>query len=183
VRQVQPEGPYALGGRCFGGTIAFEMAQQLSREGQQVALLALFGSAPPTHKRGAGQHLARRMAYHRRQGRLLNVLLGYLPIKAAKVRRRLDWQAKKLANRVAGRPTPGSGSKPKYIPRIYAGRLTVFQTSEALREAWAELAAEGVEYHVIGGSHHDMFREPLVGDLAARLRTHLDHAEEAVTVQ
>jgi amino acid adenylation domain-containing protein len=41
IRTVQPEGPYFLGGYCTGGTIAFEMAQQLQAQGQQVALLAL----------------------------------------------------------------------------------------------------------------------------------------------
>jgi aspartate racemase len=39
---VQPEGPYFLGGLCAGGIIAFEMAQQLQAQGQEVALLALF---------------------------------------------------------------------------------------------------------------------------------------------
>src|SRR5439155_4504057 len=42
IRSLQPEGPYLLGGYCMGGTIAFEMAQQLHAEGQQVGLLALF---------------------------------------------------------------------------------------------------------------------------------------------
>ncbi len=45
VRQVQPEGPYRLGGWCIGGLIAYEMAQQLVTEGQNVELLALFDTA------------------------------------------------------------------------------------------------------------------------------------------
>jgi thioesterase domain-containing protein len=179
VRKVQPEGPYALGGRCFGGTIAFEMAQQLLAQGQRVELLALFGSAPPTFKRPT-THLVERMVYHGRKGRLLSVLLSYIPIKVAKARRRLQLRAKQLTDRVAGQPTPSSEASATYIPRVYAGRVTVFQTTEALREAWAELAAAGVDYHVIEGTHHDMFREPLVGDLAARLGTCLDQALEKV---
>ncbi len=42
IRQLQPEGPYYLGGYCMGGTIAFEMAQQLVKQGQTVGLLAMF---------------------------------------------------------------------------------------------------------------------------------------------
>ncbi len=41
LRAFQPEGPYLLGGFCNGGLIAFEMAQQLYRQGQKVDLLVL----------------------------------------------------------------------------------------------------------------------------------------------
>ena len=41
VRTLQPEGPYYLGGYCYGGVVAFEMARQLRAQGQQVALLAV----------------------------------------------------------------------------------------------------------------------------------------------
>ncbi len=46
VRAHQPQGPYFLGGYCFGGNVAYEMARQLQAEGQRVALLALLDSAP-----------------------------------------------------------------------------------------------------------------------------------------
>jgi FkbH-like protein len=50
VRTIQPQGPYHLGGFCFGATIAFEMAQQLERAGESVALLcSLDGVAPQFH--------------------------------------------------------------------------------------------------------------------------------------
>jgi thioesterase domain-containing protein len=45
---VQPQGPYLLCGFCLGGTIAFELAQQLTAKGHQVSVLILFGSACPT---------------------------------------------------------------------------------------------------------------------------------------
>jgi thioesterase domain-containing protein/acyl carrier protein len=45
LRTVQPTGPYYLGGSCFGGMVAFEMAQQLRQQGQTVALLALLDLA------------------------------------------------------------------------------------------------------------------------------------------
>src|SRR6184192_2475708 len=46
MREVQPEGPYMIGGRSSGGTIAFEMACQLDAQGQKVALLALLDTYP-----------------------------------------------------------------------------------------------------------------------------------------
>jgi len=48
----QPLGPYFLGGFCFGGIVAFEMAAQMRRRGREVGLLALLESARP------GQNLA-----------------------------------------------------------------------------------------------------------------------------
>jgi thioesterase domain-containing protein len=41
MRTVQPKGPYLLGGYCFGGMIALEMARKLSNEGNEVILLFL----------------------------------------------------------------------------------------------------------------------------------------------
>jgi hypothetical protein len=45
VLSIQPEGPYLLGGSCGGAVVAFEIAQQLRAQGQQVALLALMEPA------------------------------------------------------------------------------------------------------------------------------------------
>ncbi|MEL6820908.1 MAG: alpha/beta fold hydrolase, partial [Calditrichota bacterium] len=42
IREVQPRGPYYLGGYCLGGTIAYEIARQLDAIGEKVALVAMF---------------------------------------------------------------------------------------------------------------------------------------------
>jgi amino acid adenylation domain-containing protein len=47
IKQIQPQGPYHLGGYSLGATIAFEMAQQLQALGEEVGFLASFDS-PPT---------------------------------------------------------------------------------------------------------------------------------------
>lgn len=47
MRQVQPEGPYRLGGHSFGGLMVYEMAQQLRAQGQEIALLAIFDTPAP----------------------------------------------------------------------------------------------------------------------------------------
>jgi non-ribosomal peptide synthase protein (TIGR01720 family) len=41
VRSLQPAGPYLLAGWSFGAIVAFEMARQLNRAGDEVALLAI----------------------------------------------------------------------------------------------------------------------------------------------
>jgi len=51
IRQVQPQGPYVLGGLCVGGFLASEVARRLRGYGESVALLALFESAHLTAER------------------------------------------------------------------------------------------------------------------------------------
>ena len=47
IRSLRPEGPYLLGGHCYGGIVAFEIARQLVAGGQDVGLLALFEVPTP----------------------------------------------------------------------------------------------------------------------------------------
>lgn len=46
IREIQPQGPYFLGGFCVGGHIAYEMAQQLDQQGETVGLLVAIDSDP-----------------------------------------------------------------------------------------------------------------------------------------
>jgi amino acid adenylation domain-containing protein len=48
MKLVQRDGPYLLGGWSFGGFVAYEMAQQLMEQGEQVGLLALLDIQPRT---------------------------------------------------------------------------------------------------------------------------------------
>ena len=47
LRRVQPNGPYRLGGWSAGGVVAYEMARQLSFDGEETELLALVDSYAP----------------------------------------------------------------------------------------------------------------------------------------
>ena len=53
IRAVQPNGPYFVGGYCFGGLVTFEIAQQLSARGEQVALSMLLSIVAPDYDRAA----------------------------------------------------------------------------------------------------------------------------------
>ncbi len=50
IQTVQPHGPYLLGGHSYGGSVAFEMAQQLQRRGEQIALVAILDALAPVLK-------------------------------------------------------------------------------------------------------------------------------------
>jgi len=49
IRDLQPQGPYALIGASFGGLVMLEIAQRLSQDGKEVALLSMLDTYP--HKR------------------------------------------------------------------------------------------------------------------------------------
>lgn len=48
VRAARPRGPYALGGHCYGGLVAFEMARQLRAEGERVEAVVMVDTPAPT---------------------------------------------------------------------------------------------------------------------------------------
>jgi thioesterase domain-containing protein len=58
IRQFHPAGPMTIAGYCAGGTIAFELARQLSESGAQVSNLLLFGAPYSRSYRLPGQALA-----------------------------------------------------------------------------------------------------------------------------
>ena len=47
IRQVQPRGPYLLGGYCFGALVAFEIAHQFSQQGEDIRMLFLLDPDQP----------------------------------------------------------------------------------------------------------------------------------------
>ncbi|OAT81014.1 hypothetical protein A6P54_13555 [Bacillus sp. MKU004] len=47
IEEIQPDGPYQIGGYSFGGNVAFEMALQLQKKGKQVNSLMMFDSHTP----------------------------------------------------------------------------------------------------------------------------------------
>jgi len=77
LREVQPRGPYLLGGHCNGGLIAYEMARLLEAAGERVALLALICTPGANTRFLALYRLSqafcalRRMAVEARQQRFL----------------------------------------------------------------------------------------------------------------
>lgn len=54
MRAIQPTGPYYLGGHSFGAQMAFEVAQQLTAENQEVGMLAIMDDEADLFKRRYG---------------------------------------------------------------------------------------------------------------------------------
>ena len=60
IRKIQPSGPYFLSGYSAAGIVAYEMAQQLLSQGEEVGLLAIVESMPFTVRWNATRNLIRR---------------------------------------------------------------------------------------------------------------------------
>ena len=95
IKAVQPSGPYHLLGRCFGGVLMLEIANQLIEDGESVGLLCVIDSAPPLMQspgqavtdvdEGGGDVKQRRpldymrlVVRHWRQHTLLNVVATFI---------------------------------------------------------------------------------------------------------
>jgi amino acid adenylation domain-containing protein len=206
IRELQPAGPYFIGGRSFGGIVAFEMAWQLRSKGQEVALLALLDSYPVGHQKlsphgGALRSRVgrgfKRLSSHVSNLRGLSVyekllyLAGksqYAPIRIkSKAWRTIYRSFKKL-----GRDVPRAFrdveefnwlAAHEFVPRLYDGRVTLFWASSDLRakfdqiEGWQALARGGMDLHEIPGTHLDIIKEPHVSGLARMLNECLMKAQ------
>ncbi len=209
VRGVAPAGPYLLGGWSLGGTVAFEMAQQLLRQGEETALVALFDAPAPGT--GDAPDLADDAV-------LLADVLGLPPPAAAEpdagtgsgTGAETATEAKsRLAavlatarrQRLPGGDLDATGVRrllrisraniaaaAAYRPRPYQGPMALLRCRIALpgvpfgeAMGWEGLAAGGLEVHWVTGGHATMLTRPHVEQLAARLRDCLAAAEPAAT--
>jgi len=200
IKTVQPEGPYFLGGYCFGGRVAFEMAQQLHAQGKRVALLAMIDSYAPGYLKllpWIERKVRQRFAYH--WGNLarlgLRERLDYFLEKGKVVRVRIGTRIKNIISEAylgMGIPLPPALQQvhqqkrlvPEYVPRIYPGKITVFSPTKGteshyhdLHMGWGRFAAEGLEIHAIPGSFSRIVLEPCVGELAERLAKCIEKAQ------
>jgi thioesterase domain-containing protein len=58
LKRIAPRGPYVVGGHSFGGIVSFEIAQQLTGRGDEVAMLFILDSALPNLDRSALDRLS-----------------------------------------------------------------------------------------------------------------------------
>ncbi|HEY1387199.1 MAG TPA: amino acid adenylation domain-containing protein, partial [Ktedonobacterales bacterium] len=113
IRAAQPFGPYLLVGYSAGGLIAFEIAQQLTRMGESVALLGMLDSLTGTASQRPRDQLSVQFAW-----RLLRDMPGYLSayITERTMRQRLDslrMVARILGRRFARRISRTQGNAPE----------------------------------------------------------------------
>ncbi|MBD2346873.1 thioesterase domain-containing protein [Anabaena subtropica] len=202
IREFQPQGPYRIGGWSFGGVVAYEVAQQLYRQGQEVSLLAILDSYVPIlldeQKPIDDVYLV---------GVLSRVFGGMFgkdnlvtpeEIKDLTIEEKINYIIDK--SRKAGIFPPGVERQNNrrildvlvgtlkatysYIRQPYPGKVTVFRAREKHIMApdptlvWVELfsviAAKEINIIDVPGNHYSFVLEPHVQVLAQCLKACLD---------
>jgi len=206
IRLIQAEGPYLLGGASMGGAVAFEMALQLTAQGQQVALLALIDTPRPVaisrfrHRMNGvwesiHHEVFERIAFHRDELGKLNLAgkLTYLRNQASRIGDEPEATQDGPAGSLAGLRHLGPARERVheanalalsiYSPRPYPGRITLFVARDGEPETFTDphLGWDGwvgeVERYEVPGDHFSIMREPNVRELAGQLNRCLDRTQ------
>ena len=199
MRGVQPEGPYVIGGYSLGGAVAFEMAQQLSAQGQGAATVVLFDTlcaspyetlVEPASAWSAVVELLRAPA---RQWPSYFWRMATVPVRS--IDRRLH--VARLPRMVKKVRKACLQAERDYAPQSYCGRVILFRSSHKPlgqtidpRAGWSTYAADGLEIHEIKSNHENILLEPQVRFVAEQLKTCLEevpvagcgHADEVLSL-
>jgi len=155
IRSVQREGPYALLGWCVAGSLAFEIAQQLCRSGQQVSQLVLVDTYVPGYLARLGT-LRRLLADYSHRWKL--IALDWSRVRARRqslsafvgnrifVKRLLRFFRRTASDAEPVRIVQGRAASPevydqwllnylleaaeRYQPRLYPGKIILFRSAE-----------------------------------------------------
>jgi amino acid adenylation domain-containing protein len=189
MREVQPHGPYALAGLCVNAVIAYEMARQLTLEGEEVAPLVMldghnqaYYKNPLRDGRYTGRikyHLANIIHSDVRQGS------AYILDRFEEARRKLErtlWQFSS-DHGSNGKASTMHNADPvvhpafhRYEPKSYRGAMVMLQSSDWPEGAyfdfalgWKNLVQGRIDFHRIPGNHPSMFTEPNVNIVAQQV--------------
>ena len=196
IRAVQPAGPYLLGGHCFGGIVAFEVARQLHAQGEIVSRLVLFEVPTPGYPKllrtwkGYGRVAADLLRGRRRIGPRdamahVRVLSGLARRKARDAGMRLFRLARpRSSGKLPLEPEhPNVWAARVYTPQPHHGRVTCFLAADEPHStqildnpllAWREFVHGEFEVRHTPGRAAAIFRHPHVRHLAGQLRRVLD---------
>ena len=207
IRAFQPSGPYYIGGACTGGIVAFEMAQQLVRQGHEVGLLAMFDTFASSYLKTLPKKSVRtfrlrtfqeRVRYHVSRLVLHGERIAYVRKKLVTLQRRVNtwaWGFAYRHYRSRNIELPAALRNVEryhthairaYFPHPYPGRIFLFSpTSRSIGEfddrmqGWGALAGGGVDVIDVDGDHLTMLAPPYVGMVADILSRRLHAAYDA----
>lgn len=172
IRSVQPEGPYFLGGYSLGGLIAYEMAQQLRVQSQEVAMVALLDTYPGDLK-SERKSLLRLLVPTREH------VLRDWPEIIRKIYLNVEqtWTVPRELKNVF---RSNKNAADRYVLKLYSGKVVLFRALEKSARVgdesyalWNELVS-GLETHLIPGDHRGILFDPQVQELAENLKSRIN---------
>jgi len=189
LKTLQPHGPYYLLGVSIGGRVAFEMAQQLQAQGEEVALLGLID----TTARTGVKHLPPSSRVSGHWGKFKQEGFSYITRKLKSRFGRIQYRLKAIRAEIYQRfsqPVPDELKsiasletnikiKKQHFPQPYSGKVTLFRAMGRRAEVgteidpqygWGDLAVGGLDIYDIPGDHLLMLQEPHVQVLAEKIQ-------------
>jgi thioesterase domain-containing protein/acyl carrier protein len=204
IRARQPQGPYMLAGWCAHGLLAFEVAQQLRNQGEEIALLMMIEVTHPVRRKGYPKwkrlistaqlkwHLLQfEYAYLGQVSRAqqFRYIAGRLSRKASGIRESMwKWlRSPSAADWVRSGESPVEalyGAVESYQPKPYGGPVVLFRSIERtfgfaqdLRLGWADTLGNELEICESPGNHYTIYMEPNVGELIRKIMAQVERAE------
>lgn len=205
IKKIVPRGPYHLCGESGGGTVAYEMAQQLRQKGEQVPVLVMFDTFGPeqTGMLQFPKTRRARLAYNLMllrkhlqiiwesswEGRRAYVELYRQRVKDNLASRR---QKKELEKELGGQSAipleirraerAHIEAMRKYVPQAYPGRVILFraQRNPASIDAtngWDKVELGELIVHNLDCYHGNILFEPAVNEVAMKLDEYLEQSK------
>jgi amino acid adenylation domain-containing protein len=197
IKAVQPKGPYYLGGYCLGGTIAYEMAQMLNGEGEEVPLVAMLDTYNYNQalKANFGGFLLQKFRFH--MGNLVRLRPGdMIKYLNEKVRAAFNGELSNIRTSMPGSTEEQGISRAMsgieasvqaindhaadhYIPKPLKGHLVLFKPRVNYKfypdpnMGWGDLALGGLDLVELPVNPHAMLVEPYVRLLSEELKSRL----------
>ncbi len=183
IRTLQPHGPYHLCGYCFGGIVAFEMAHQFRKQGEEVATLVTINGPSPDYIRAqsllpegyvppapylgkSGRH---RVIAQVRRGRILSafgVFRKSLEVRLAAARLKMRKLRYRVCRRLGLRITErmrdwffllnNHDAELRYKPDAWPGRLDIIYSQAYYTDrllGWGSLVTGIIEEFEVPSAH------------------------------
>lgn len=201
IRTLQPTGPYLLCGWSAGGTFALEVAQQLCRQGEEIAFLGVMDTLlqKPDNMQDVLNYADQLIAFIGPPNLPMSIDEFYALDREEQIQMvvELAWQT--------GLVAPDSGRDQVlrivdvvganirmamvYDPQSYDGRITFFRTFKDPADAkhnkiqistfddllgWGAVATQEMDVVLVSGDHQNMLSMPHVQSVAAQLQMRLD---------
>ncbi|MBD2677482.1 MULTISPECIES: non-ribosomal peptide synthetase [Nostoc] len=205
IRKIQPNGPYLIGGHCYGGVLAFEVAQQLQRQGERVDLLvvidAILSETRIESTKDDDAKFLLRMAESIKTDNNIDFSVSFEELRDLSLNEQLD-----LINQKANFIFTDTEIKDfiryyklfkvhvqamrDYVPLVYPHPMTLFRAKEEIIHdfespefhtddpllGWGKCSSQPIKVIEVPGDHFSIFVEPHIQELAKTLRVCIDNA-------
>ncbi|PSB09960.1 non-ribosomal peptide synthetase [Pleurocapsa sp. CCALA 161] len=191
LQQVQPQGPYYLIGVSFGGVVAYEIAQRLVAQGQEVKFLGLLDTFyPDKNSIRKPLSLKERISGHidkvRTKGtnHVLDRVKWRFELGMNTFRSHLyqiDWVRENFIDTTSRNfaqvehiqyTREYQAVNQNYVIQPYPGHINMFRATDDMDSKldWQELAQSGLSIFDVPGEHLEILQEPYVSILARKIQ-------------